>query len=356
MPHVLVGNFDFEHELTSGRRQLTREVQLLAADLVSAWIAIADHDDVIWSPTGAPQFKFCDFQDLGIALPRFVSTEAELPRGADWELVPWGWTSPLVTWGQSHGWSCPAPPNDVIKQVNSRIFRWQLESELGVALPGSAVLRTVDEVVAHIGQHARDDAGWVLKANYGMSGRERSLGRGNRLSEPVLNWVRKRCAQSGGVVYEPWLERIAEAGLQWDIPKLGEPQLLGITPLLTDVIGTYRGSRISCSEAELAGWQTAVEVTRSVVRRLQHEGYWGPAGVDAMRYRTPSGEIHCRPVQDLNARYTMGRLALGFQRFVPPGHTADWLHDAELVARTVAQKPVAQVVQTTAKSWLLIQA
>lgn len=356
MPRVFVGNFDFEHELTSGRRELTREVQRLAADLVSVWIAVAEPGDVIWSPTGAPSFDFRPLQTSGATLPHFVSTESELPRGADWELVPWGWTSQLVAWGRARGWTCPAPPDDVIKQVNSRIFRWELEMELGVALPCSAVLHSVDEFVAHLGEHVSPDAGWVLKANYGMSGRERILARGNRASEPTLNWVRKRCSQSAGIVFEPWLERISEAGLQWKIPRSGEPKLLGVTPLLTDPTGTYRGSRIACSEDELEVWQQAVVVTRDVALRLQRLGYWGPAGIDAMRYRTETGEVLCRPVQDLNARYTMGRIALGLRRMIRVGHTADWLHSAELVSQAVAANPAAQVVQTTARSWLIISA
>jgi hypothetical protein len=221
-------------------------------------------------------------------------------------------------------------------------------------LPGSAVLRTVAEVVSHIDEHAQDNAGWVLKANYGMSGRERTLGRGNQLAEPVLNWIRKRCVQ-GGVVYEPWLERIDEAGLQWNIPKDGEPQLLGITPLMSDAIGTYRGSLISGSDAELGTWKSAVGVTRQVMQRLQEHGYFGPVGIDAMHYRAASDEILCRPVQDLNARYTMGRLALGLKRFVPAGHNADWLHSAEMVSQAVADDPTAKVMQTTARSWLVIR-
>lgn len=354
MPRVFVGNFDFEHELTSGKRQLTREAELLAADLVSAWMAMADQADVIWSPTGVPAYDFRDLRELGVTLPRFISRTAELPRGTEWQLVPWGWTAELATWGRARGWHCDSPPENVVRQVNSRIFRWELEAELGVALPGSAVLRNADEVVAHLAGDPQAETGWVLKANYGMSGRERVLGRGRELKMPILNWIRKRCGVSAGVVYEPWLERVAEAGLQWEIPPVGLPKLLGITPLLTDSAGVYRGSRLCCSEAESAKWQPAVEMTRAVAQRLQQLGYFGPVGIDAMLYRTASGEILCRPLQDLNARHTMGRLALELRKLVPEGCSADWLHDADLVQEICANEPSSKVVQTTARSWLVI--
>lgn len=354
MPRIFVGNFDFEHELTAGPRELSREARRLAADLVSAWLAVANPDDLIWSPTGAPEYDFAGWQRHGAILPRFVSREEDLPRGPEWHLVPWGWTTQLLKWGQTLGWTCPAPPIDVVKYVNSRIFRWELEDALGVALPGSAVITSADQLLAHLAQHAAEVAGWVLKANFGMAGRERTLGRGPRVAEHILNWAKKRFAQSEGLVFEPWLDRVSEAGLQWEIPVTGDPQLLGITPLLTDASGTYRGSRVVCPDQELSEWQPAIEITRSVAQRLQECGYWGPLGIDAMRYRQPSGEVLLRPLQDLNARFTMGRIALGLRRFVPAGYTADWLHDPELVAQAVKADPRAQIIQTTARSWLVM--
>lgn len=351
MPRVFVGNFDFEHELTSGRRELSRDAKKLALDLVSAWVSIADADDAVWSPAGIPNFDFHDLKCRGFQIPRFVSREEDLPRGAGWELTPWGWTSELLQWGLSHGWTCPAPPIEVVQQVNSRVFRWQLEYDLGIALPGSAVLRSVAELQAHLSKYVQAGTGWVLKANFGMAGRERTLGRGPEVSEPALNWMKKKLVQSGGVVFEPWVERISEAGLQWNIPQSGVPELLGITPLLTDASGTYRGSQLTCCDEDLVAWQPAIEKTRLVAARVQECGYWGPLGIDAMLYRAVSGEMVCRPLQDLNARYTMGRLALGLKRFVPQGASAEWLHDAELVAGGTD----ATVLQTTARSWLLFK-
>ncbi|OYW15327.1 MAG: hypothetical protein B7Z55_15100, partial [Planctomycetales bacterium 12-60-4] len=47
---------------------------------------------------------------------------------------------------------------------------------------------------------------------------------------------------------------------------------------------------------------------------LQAAGYFGPVGIDAMWYRDANGKLACRPLQDINARWTMGRLALGWRR------------------------------------------
>jgi hypothetical protein len=69
-----------------------------------------------------------------------------------------------------------------------------------------------------------------------------------------------------------------------------------------------------------------VDFEMRVAGTLQRLGYFGPLGIDAMRYRDDTGEIRLRPLQDLNARCTMGRLALGFARLLPSNWCGSWLH------------------------------
>src|SRR5262249_53438740 len=96
--------------------------------------------------------------------------------------------------------------------------------------------------------------------------------------------------------------------------------------LLVDRSGVYRGSRLACPAGEVEPWEPAVTNALRVAHVLQEKGYFGPLGIDAMQYRDGSGQIRVRPLQDLNARHTMGRLALEFRRVVPEGWCACWLH------------------------------
>jgi hypothetical protein len=201
----------------------------------------------------------------------------------------------------------------------------ELEREWGVGLPGACLICQEADVPGALRQLAASTERWVMKAEFGMSARERMLGRGAELALAARAWLRKQLSY-GSVVLEPWVERLDEVGLQFDIPPDDEPRLVGITPLLADPTGVYRGSRFGADPSLEHDWAEAVAVGRRAAVRLQESGYFGPAGFDAMRYRTADGSIHVRPLQDVNARWTMGRLALGFGRLLPPAGWGAWLH------------------------------
>ncbi|MBI5760512.1 MAG: hypothetical protein HZA46_18510 [Planctomycetales bacterium] len=67
-------------------------------------------------------------------------------------------------------------------------------------------------------------------------------------------------------------------------------------------------------------------MTSRVAREVQRRGYFGPLGIDAMLFRDDAGQTRLRPIQDVNARYTMGRLALGWRRFLKLNEFGSWLH------------------------------
>jgi len=219
------------------------------------------------------------------------------------------------------------PPLDVVKKVNSRAFRFTLEQEWDLGLPGAALMTSLDELHSVLRDAGDLPHGWLLKANFGMSGREALRGRGTVLEENPKNWALKRLASGGAIVFEPMVERISEAGVQFEIPQTdSKPELVGITPLLVDRGGVYRGSRLGCPPEEAENWQPAVEAGMRVALAVQRLGYFGPLGIDAMRYRDAAGNIKLRALQDLNARFTMGRLALGLRRLLPQGWQGTWLH------------------------------
>ena len=111
-----------------------------------------------------------------------------------------------------------------------------------------------------------------------------------------------------GILLEPWLEIESEVGLQYDIPNAADVKFLAALPLINSETGEYRGSRLSLTEEERVLWKPAIDFGLQFAEQNQELGYFGPLGIDACQYRS-GGELIIRPMMDINARWTMGRIA-----------------------------------------------
>jgi hypothetical protein len=321
---LLWGNFDFEMSLARTPRPVPETVRRTSAELAAAWVAVADESDLVWTPEVIDEGFFEGLSAAGLPRVRPVLRDSDVPAGT--ELCPWGWTDALRTRAERWHWIWRAPPQHAVREANSRAFSVELEREWGCGLSGACVLADPAELPAALSRLPPEAGRWVLKAEFGMSARERLLGAGRDLTNETRAWLAKRLA-GGAVVLEPCVEIVEEIGLQFDVPEGGgEPRLLGITPLLTDSKGAYRGSRFHAGPLLEHEWSEAVSTCRRAAERLKALGYFGPLGFDAARYRDRDGAIRLRPLQDINARWTMGRLALGFRRLLTSGQCGTWLH------------------------------
>ena len=174
----------------------------------------------------------------------------------------------------------------------------------------SALARTLEAWPADLARVA------TLKPRLGTSGRGRV--RAHDPDDPALAGALPRLAARGGAILEPWLERTADYSVQLHIGRDGALTLLGTLELRVSRSGVYRGhrgeldhrGRVTCG----AGLDDALCTAASEVARAAHAaGYFGPCGVDAFAFAR-DGEQTLRPAVELNARFTMGTVALGLLR------------------------------------------
>ena len=132
--------------------------------------------------------------------------------------------------------------------------------------------------------------------------------------------------------------------MQFEVPTTGSPRLIGVTPMRVDGRGQYAGSMFSQdhsrdhsedrpanssdSQWDHHDWAAAITVGLRAAETLQAQGYFGPLGIDAMSYRDSTGARQIRPLQDINARWTMGRLSLGWRRLLRRDEHGVWVHGA----------------------------
>lgn len=234
-------------------------------------------------------------------------------------------TEPLLVWGVTPRTAQLAPgpdyfpPVDLVREVNDKRFSHRLEKRLGIDLPHSCVVESLDQFRAAVENCIYP---WVLKHPLGFSGRERVVGKAGLISDSAWGWARRKFSHGWTLVFEPWAEPRQDFSLHFTIERDGTSQFVGHCELVSDPGGVYRGNRVIASslpDPEAMQWG------HRVVRELAELGYWGPVGIDA--FSGFLGELAVlRPLLEINARYSFGRLTLALRDWIPAGWSLLWWH------------------------------
>ncbi|WP_437229196.1 hypothetical protein SH661x_001305 [Planctomicrobium sp. SH661] len=320
---LFVGNFSFEQAWDPGHNS-TQQVEQLEAELACVWLAVAEPGDEILTPRPiSPEF-WKRMTGLG-APPVHPLTATDLHSSKSEILIPWGWTPSVRKLAATLKIATTAPDQEVVWRVNSRDFAFGICQELGEILSGEGIARTLEQAVELIQQNLNAGRAWIVKPLQGQAGRGQLRG-SDFPTDKQLATVRRLIERQAGVHIEPLLDRVCEIGVQWEIPATGEPQLLGLTELLSDSRGVYAGSRMNPVVISGSARETLLNTQLKIVTSLQQEGYFGPVGIDSMLYREEN-EIRLRPVQDVNARWTMGRIGWEWSKRLNSGtEGVSWLH------------------------------
>lgn len=334
MSRLFVGNFSFEQAQDAGFSP-SRSIARFETELACIWLAMTRSEDEILCASPFPEDYLSGMQSLGCSLPKIISPDS-LSDSQATEIVPWGWTPAIRKLAQRLNVAIQVPPQDVVWQVNSRIFSHEISTELQCALPGEAIVTTLPELMPVIQKNYQQSGGWILKPNLSQAGRGQLRGNSPFLSEAQFGTVLHMLSRSKAVVVEPLLRRHFEVGCQWKITPPDESghsqiNLLGMTRLLTDEQGRYQGNSLIGVEISEPARENILNTQRAAIERIAATGYFGPVGIDAMLYWN-EGHLEVRPIQDINARWTMGRMTLEWARRLgaleretngPPG---GWFH------------------------------
>lgn len=310
-------NADFEMELASGdsyRRPVSFGVinRRLATHLL--WLAAPGDRLLLDEPPWDESFA-TEARRRGVEL--IAAQKAHHQKG--YEFTPWGWTPQTVVLGRQIGATVNPVPIDVMRRVNSKLWSHALEREMGIALEGAATATSFDELQDAIARRCpRADDKWVIKSPFGFAARDRVLGRGTQIEGAQAVWVRRRFAQGETLIFQPWLQVLREYGVVMQIPPKGEIQILGISDLQTNGAGTGVGYLLGRAVEQKR--RAELEQTAEIVgKRLRQEGYTGAAGMDALEH---AGGLH--PLLEVNARYTMGFVALAVESALAPQTPVFW--------------------------------
>ena len=243
------------------------------------------------------------------------------PGGAE-RLVVWGVTPRVLRWAEQLGLGDRFPSPHRVREVNDKRFSHRLEKQLGIALPHSQVVESLEQLRAAV---ESCPYGWVLKHPLGFSGRERMVGSAGTLSDSAWGWARRKLSQDWSLLFEPWVEQRQDFSLHFDLGPEGQVSFVGETQLLSDPGGVYRGSRIVPS----GGVEPEVhEMALRVAQEVARCGYWGPLGIDGLRGQLGDQAV-LRPLVEINARYSFGRLTLALTEWVGQDGWLLWWHPSQ---------------------------
>ena len=232
---------------------------------------------------------------LVASLARGVSAAAEGPLAKaafepanphrETEFEPWGWCSLADRLAGRFG--AAASVVAAAERVNHRRF--------AAELTGGEWTRDVDAVLR------RAAAGERLMMKSAQGGFGRGLRRilGPETDANLAGWVRRRC-RHGGLLVEPLVPAESEYATHFDVGESGVARL-GQTELTATEHGQFESS-----VAEPGFTADVPESVAAAAEAVRGSGYRCPLSIDSARL--PGGGW--RAVQDVNARWTVGRVAL----------------------------------------------
>ena len=330
-------NLNFEDEISGHKGTASVTTRQTVEELSHAVAFLATEGDHVLLPEG---FRLPEcLADTGI------NVVYDFGEAGAASLVPWGWTHEAKTIAErTHSVVDAIPSLDAVQLVNCRSFNAQFDR---VFIESTEASRDCEEYFGRTCHNVAEwrsavtqfmDDGyqkWVTKSEFCHAGRNRLKGAGVDVNQQQEGWLSKQFRKNGCVYVEPWVERLEEAGLQFEIAaptstnsaaNKAPIDFVGVTRLINNHAGQYIGSLFHSNDRLHAAWRDAIRMGKIVCKAAQRAGYHGPMGIDCFRFRTATGHIALRACNDINGRYTMGRVALEMQRMLISGETGLWIH------------------------------
>jgi uncharacterized ferritin-like protein (DUF455 family) len=324
----------------------------LQDDLAFLPAYVSRQDDVlILSQRMSPEF-LSTIQSYGFPLPEMhepvAATNGRGPRAPDLnrklgDLRPWAWSPDSCRFFEDNlqRVTRSRPPDALWNDRLRALFGKTWSARWGQSL--AAACRSVewiapDSVYGHAVQNLDElrearrhfaDLGHtdiVCKAPFATAAQgNRCLLTGETLSPTLRTWLETVWAHQGSLVVEPWLDRVFDFSIQYEMSGDGLKQV-GITRMLNNPRGQFRGiiTNAFCKDLDPKLVRFIMDRSDGPPRLFHHyettvaprleaalkaASFRGPVGIDAFIYRNRAGALRLKTIVEINPRFTMGRVA-----------------------------------------------
>lgn len=210
------------------------------------------------------------------------------------QLETWGHSLLAKEWADKRGIPYRIPPWDLVKMVNSKTYSFAKSP-----MPGARLIFEGDQI----------ETRRVLKSCFGTAGRGFIFDDDPKAKE----FCKEEWKRGLPVIAEPWVERKIDFSTQWIITPAKEIAFLGACLCKTTPRGVHQSNTVGNIEAPYIEDQK--QFILPVLEEMAEMGFFGEVGFDGMVYE----ENQLQPIVEINARKTMGWLALMIQQKNYPG-------------------------------------
>lgn len=237
-------------------------------------------------------------------LPKIALLDEPLEKGV---LKSWGSSQLISKWAKEKNLNYLMPQMACCKNANSKLWNFERTQPLSHA----KIAHSAKELEGIVSK-------WVLKTDQGFAGRGHFIFDAGSILEAIA-FGSKQWKRKVGVILEPWVERVCDFSSQWNISKVGDIELIGLTKCLNNESGVYLGTETGEDDlvfGEMLPFVNAhVEYCRKYLKNIVVEGFFGNLGVDSMVYKDmKTGHPALHPVVEVNARMTMSAAILLFHQ------------------------------------------
>jgi hypothetical protein len=214
----------------------------------------------------------------------------------------WCPTPTAVERVRAAGAELPGVPDvAVLRKANSREFCAGLKE----TLPGAFFARDLGELQSGLDSNT-SPTGWLLKRNFGTSGRGQKALLEETPDAKLSAWIRSSW-RNGGLRVEPLLKIDQEFVLHGHLTGEGQWHLADVCVQICDERGAWQQTRrVLDGELTPGENQAFLASGEDCIRALAEIGYFGPFGIDAFRWIDSAGVPHFQSRSEINARYTLG--------------------------------------------------
>ncbi len=372
LPRILWFNSDCEIEWATrspGYRP-PDAIRSLLADFGTVPMFLARESDIVLCER-PPSVNFrLAMKDLGFKVPEFFQGDgdhrdslAPLVQRKVESFEPWGWSRRaarlavyLVGPREEVRDRCPIP--DIEDQSFVEIFdktklpalrqefRRQYSQYQNVLMDewlDGELAHTYERVEESVRKLSGMGVTAVIKVPFSAAGQGLIRIRPNEvISEVHQGKIKRTIKDHGRVLVEPWLERLFDMSILINVQPEQKNTLMGVTRFLTDARGQYFGhilgepmfgmgdSTRALLIKQVGGDKSLRQMVQDGAQHcatwLRQRGFCGRAGIDMFWFRHPLSpeRIGLRLLNEINARNTMGHLALGLAQHLAPGIPGVW--------------------------------